>query len=68
MGMGNWAICKRCGEEMLPWMYSRENDVCTTCYVVDSRGRFADEEHDRKVLEKSRQEREKRGLLGVDGV
>ena len=39
--MGDWAICSRCGEEMLPWMFSKENDVCTTCYVVDDRERFA---------------------------
>ena len=46
--MGNWAICRRCGEEMLPWMFSRENDVCTSCYVIDDRERFRtmDEEED----------------------
>jgi hypothetical protein len=44
--MGDWAICSRCGEEILPWMYSKEVGVCTSCYVIDCRGRFSDEEEE----------------------
>lgn len=40
--------CKRCGDEIMPWMYSEEPDVCTSCYTIDDRERFAypeDKEH-----------------------
>lgn len=42
------ALCRRCGEEMLPWQYSPELGVCTDCYVIDDRGRFADPQADEK--------------------
>ena len=32
--------CRRCGEEIRSWQYSREPGVCTDCYVIDDRARF----------------------------
>jgi hypothetical protein len=33
--------CRRCGEEIHSWQYSPEPGVCSDCYVIDDRARFA---------------------------
>ncbi|KKN78993.1 hypothetical protein LCGC14_0344690 [marine sediment metagenome] len=49
--MGDWAICSRCGDEILPWMDSGEKPVCGSCYCIDDRERFAAPEESKRILE-----------------